>query len=108
MYKILIDSREREKNKISLFKDNRLVTEVEVKDIMTGLKNLLENQKLNVSNIEKFELVNEPGSFTGLKVGASIVNALNFANGKINSDTDIVIPNYGSNPNISQAKSSHS
>lgn len=51
-------------------------------------------------NIEWVDFNEGPGdSFTGLKVGASIANAINYALGKI-GPSEVKLPNYGKEPNI--------
>lgn len=65
--------------------------------VLPMVKKLLGRRPL--STITEIEVNTGPGSFTGLRVGVSIANALGFAlkipvNGKKVSDLDIVEPQY--------------
>lgn len=50
-------------------------------------------------DIEKIEFNSGPGSFTGLRIGATIVNALIH---ELNLDQPLVIPDYGKPANITK------
>ncbi len=63
------------------------------------VQRLLEEKKAELSDLKAIEVVTGPGSFTGLRVGVSIANALGYAlgipvNGKKISEKDIVEPIY--------------
>jgi len=98
--KIYIDSRIRDNVAVILKEGDKVVRSVTCHDPVEGVAEILKIENLQIQNIEKFELVNFPGSFTGLKIGAAAVNAFNFCLGKILSDKDIIIPNYGKEPNL--------
>jgi hypothetical protein len=97
---IFIDSRLRDNVVVTLKYKEKIVRSVNCYDPAEGVKQILDDCKLAVKDIEKFELVNYPGSFTGLKIGASAVNAFNFYLGNIKTEKDIVLPDYGKDPNI--------
>lgn len=59
---------------------------------------LQENDK-DFKNIEKIEFNEGPGSFTGLRIGAAIVNTLIH---ELNLNQPLVIPNYGKDANITK------
>ncbi|MBU4381084.1 hypothetical protein L6255_02025 [Candidatus Parcubacteria bacterium] len=97
---ITIDSRIRDSVIVELKDSEKTILKKVGSDPVDLVKALLTESKLKLSNIEKVELVNLPGSFTGLKIGASAVNTLNLVLGNIKSSNDLVFPNYGSEPNI--------
>jgi len=106
--KIIIDSSKRDNIVITLKDGDSILEKVDCYNPTEGVSKILSLRGLKVADIEKFELEGtQGGSFTGLKIGASVVNAFNFANGKIKKDTDIVIPNYGMDPKITISKNSH-
>ena len=59
---------------------------------------LQENDK-DFKDIEKIEFNEGPGSFTGLRIGATIVNTLIH---ELNLNQPLVIPNYGKGANITK------
>jgi tRNA threonylcarbamoyladenosine biosynthesis protein TsaB len=87
------------------------------------LKELLESQSMNFINIQAVVIFKGPGSFTGLRIGISVANALAdglkipivgtnqedwiqrgielVSNGK---NEHIVLPEYGSPPHITKPK----
>lgn len=58
-------------------------------DALKLVAQILDAKKLRIEDVD-FELKNQPGSYTGLKIGASLVNTFNFIKGK----STIIIPNY--------------
>lgn len=67
--------------------------------VLPMIEGLLKNQNKKLSDITEIEVFPGPGSFTGLRVGTSIVNALGYAlkipvNGKRVDQMDIVEPKY--------------
>lgn len=99
MYKIYIDTTERFKNKIQLFKDEVLLDEmVGDLDVITSISSLLNKNKLIFSEINNFDVNEGPGSFTGIKIGVTVANILNWV-----KDADNFVefhPKYNSEPNI--------
>jgi tRNA threonylcarbamoyladenosine biosynthesis protein TsaB len=90
--------------------------------IHANLKSLLDSQKLDWSDVTGIVYYHGPGSFTGLRIGASVANALAFANkipvasvgGEVwinsgiqmilNKETGIAIPEYGAEAHITTPK----
>ncbi|MCG2686473.1 hypothetical protein L6258_03875 [Candidatus Parcubacteria bacterium] len=72
-------------------------------DVLNAVKSLFEKMGIGWKDIEKVEINEGPGSFTGLRVGAAIANAANYALGG-NKIPKIVVPKYGKAPNISKPK----
>jgi tRNA A37 threonylcarbamoyltransferase TsaD len=105
MYKILIDSTERYEKSVKLVKSGDVVV-AEKKgdiDIISTIAQILKNNELNPKDIELYEVSPGPGSFTGLKIGTTVANVLNWALGKKKSN-ELTYPNYGREPNITLKK----
>jgi tRNA threonylcarbamoyladenosine biosynthesis protein TsaB len=45
---------------------------------LPAIEKLLQKNKLNINQIDEIQINKGPGSFTGLRVGVSIANALSF------------------------------
>lgn len=105
MYKILIDSTERYEKSVKLVKNSgEIVAEKKGDiDLVSVIAELLKTNGLNPKDIEMFEVNPGPGSFTGLKIGTTIANVLNWALGKKKSN-ELTYPNYGREPNITLKK----
>lgn len=66
-------------------------------NVLELLERILGEKKMTLNQISKIEINTGPGSFTGLRVGASIANALSFGISVSVNDKplgDIVIPTY--------------
>lgn len=63
------------------------------------IKDKLEENGKTWQDITKIEFNEGPGSFTGLRIGASIVNTLIH---ELNLNQPLVIPNYGKSANITK------
>jgi len=100
MYKIYIDTSKRFEKSVKLLRN-----EVKVDsrfgdiDIVFSLKALLDAHDLKIQDIADINVNPGPGSFTGLKVGVTIANVLNWSLGRKKS-TEFILPNYGAEPNI--------
>lgn len=68
-------------------------------DPLTDLAEWLKEQEYSLSSHDTFSLVQQGGSFTGLRIGASIVNAFRFA---VHASTlpELTVPKYDKEPNI--------
>jgi len=108
MYKMYIDSTTRFEKEVVLKKvENSEEVEMGRKfgdiDMVVSIKELLEENNLSVSDIDEVTPNLGPGSFTGLKMGVTIANIINWANGK-KTIKELYLPNYGSEPNITKKK----
>ncbi len=103
MYKIFIDSSDRYEKKVSLFFNDSLVSEKTGDlDIVIAIKELINEQKIDINDIE-FDYNQGPGSFTGLKIGSTVSNVMNWALKK-KILKELKYPKYGSEPNIHKTK----
>ena len=73
----------------ALFRDGTLVAEREAdaskkhaETVLPLIDNLLEENGVSISQIDLFAVDIGPGSFTGVRIGVSLVNALAFATGR--------------------------
>ena len=91
--------------------------------IHSKIKELLESQNISWDEIEAIVVFKGPGSFTGLRIGMSVANALAYSLSApiVSQDSDdwvatgiarilegkdekIAVPNYGAEPNITKPK----
>lgn len=108
MFKIYIDSRLRKQTTVSLFKKyfifwvkkDSLTLEADPAD---ALSEILLRNNLALEQIEFFETYPGSGSYTGLKMGHAVVNALNWVYKGVPA-LKLPLPKYGSEPNITPPK----
>jgi len=107
-YKIYIDSSDRNSTKLILLKIEK-DKEVEILnkegkiDIVSSIKEMLNKTNLSVNDVEIVSYNLGPGSFMGLRIGATVSNVFNWALGKIKTK-DLDYPKYGAEPNITPPK----
>jgi len=95
--KLYFDTSDRHKIIIKL--DNKIwefVSENQKSQDLVGLiKQTLRKEKVSLKEIKKIEVNLGPGSFTGLKVGVAVANALGFAlDIPVNGKRQLVLPKY--------------
>jgi tRNA threonylcarbamoyladenosine biosynthesis protein TsaB len=74
-------------------------------NILGAIQELLEKNQTPMSDITSIEVNHGPGSFTGVRLGIAIANALAFAlKIKVNGKNPPLEPNYGREPNITKKK----
>lgn len=94
MYQIYLDTTDRVNNLVELRKDGDVLDSLSGEiDVVASLDELLKKHHLRISDIEDFSMNKGPGSFTGLKISAAIVNILNWSVTH-KSSKDIVLPEY--------------
>lgn len=82
---LYINTKDRKVITVSLKKEGRVVTSLSERNeygsqvLLPLIENLLKSQKLTFKNLAAVEVETGPGSFTGLKVGVAVANALGFA-----------------------------
>ena len=109
-YKIYIDSSQRDEKEVKLTKtvggEERVLQNKKGNvDIVGTIRDFLKKEKKKVGNISEFIPNLGPGSFTGLKIGVTVSNVLNWFNRKKSLD-NLDYPEYGGEPNISRPKES--
>lgn len=103
MHKIFIDSSDRYEKKVTLHRDEDLLAEKSGDlDIVVAIKDLLQENNVDIDDVE-FDYNQGPGSFTGLKIGSTVSNVLNWALKK-KVLKELKYPEYGSEPNIHRTK----
>lgn len=91
---LCIDTSDQKAAKVALKEDGKIVDQVEEENprgseiLLPLIAEILKQNNLNFSNLSALEVDEGPGSFTGLRVGASAAQALGLAlnipvNGKI-------------------------
>ncbi len=97
MFKIYLDTAERYEKKIKItdMADTVIFEESGDLDITSILA------KKSTAEIYAIYFADRAGSFTGIKIGVTITNILNWALGK-KPASDQIIPSYGKEPNIQQ------
>lgn len=95
-----IDTSKRNEVKVAVKFNNKLykktVKNIQSQNVLQLIDKLLKEKKFKLKDIKEIEVKTGPGSFTGLRVGISVANALGFAlnipvNGK---KAGIVHPSY--------------
>ncbi len=61
------------------FKKEQKIDQNKAQVVLPMIEKILKKQKLKLSDINSIEVDTGPGSFTGLRVGISIANALSYA-----------------------------
>ena len=102
---LYLDSTDRYKKTIKLLADGKLVAEVTVTgDLLAEIENLLKRENVLLSEIKEVKVNPGPGSFTSLRLGCSLANAINYALNPKNLPLS-QLPIYGQEPSITLPKS---
>lgn len=106
-YYIYIDATKKDKKLVRLYQiedtKEKIIAEKETNNIVPTIAEILKENNIKITNIKKFTPNTGPGSFTGIKVGVTIANVLNWGLQKA-SATNLFKPEYGAEPNISKKK----
>ena len=104
MTKIFVDSSDRKERVVKLIKDNEVICEKRGElEVIPTIAEILRENDMDLSDVDEFEPNYGPGSYTGLKMGVTACNVLNWALGK-KRVKDLRMPEYGNEPNITQPK----
>lgn len=93
---LYIDTTNREEIKVALEIDKKHFekkSKIKSDQVLSLIDKLLTEKKVKVHELDEVKVNKGPGSFTGIRVGLAIANALGFAlnipvNGKIGPDTE--------------------
>jgi len=103
MYRIYIDTTKRYEKKVRLKKDRVEIDLIEGDiDIVSSIQKILKKNGLKLGDLEEIVPNAGPGSFTGIKIGITIANVLNWVTGKKKIE-ELTRPNYGKEPNIQKS-----
>lgn len=110
-YKIYLDSTKRREKEVYLVKISTSGEETETTakksgdiDLVATIKEILDENNLKISDISEVIPNKGPGSFTGLKIGVTIANIINWSLGR-KTIRELDLPDYGRPPNITPRKS---
>lgn len=84
---LIIDTKDRNTVKVSLKDKGKVVKSLSEENqfgsqvLLPLIEKILKEQKIDYKDLKGIEVEKGPGSFTGLKVGASVANALGFSLG---------------------------
>ncbi len=116
MMDLMIDTTERGKIKLGLFRDRDLIgsTEKETDKISESLlleiERLMKKCKVTLQDLKQISVNPGPGGFSSTRTGVAVANALSYALGipVIESSSgrikEMVVPKYDKQPNITKAK----
>lgn len=85
MVKLFIDTRNNQRVSAKLDVDGKLYEEFSSKELLRPesililIENACKKANIKINEIDEINVERGPGSFTGLKVGVSVANALSFA-----------------------------
>ena len=82
MIKLFLDTTTAKLAKVKITQGEKVICENENESPLISINQCLEKADLKLSDIDQFAANPGPGSYTGIRVGLSVVNALNFALGK--------------------------
>lgn len=99
--KLVIDTSAIETAKIAVEIDGKRFEKISESKIMKSqtvlpmIENILAEHKLKLTDITAITVATGPGSFTGLRVGATVANALGYLlNIPVNGKKVLVLPTY--------------
>ncbi len=89
---VKLDTTEARKARVEIIKDQQKLIVILGDSPLPTIQKALFDSKLELKDIDQFESDPGPGSFTGVRIGAAVANALNFA---LNKEVGLIKPVYG-------------
>ena len=87
--KLYLDTSVAKIAKVNLIEGEKVVDSVNSDSPLKSIDKILKKNKIKLADIEAFDYHPGPGSFTGLRVGAAVINTLNWAKDKKTKSKDI-------------------
>ena len=87
--KLYLDTSEAKKAKVDLIQGEKVLDSVISDSPLKSIDKIIKKNKLKLSDIEEFNYHPGPGSFTGLRVGAAVINTLNWTLDRKTKSKDI-------------------
>jgi len=82
MIKVKLDTTQAKKTRVDIEKDGKIILSTVGESPLPTIDKALKQAHLDLEDIECFISNPGPGSFTGVRIGAAVVNSLNLALGK--------------------------
>ncbi len=86
-----LDTTEARKSRVEITKDGQKTIVVLGESPLQTIDKALTQSNLSLNDIDEFNSNPGPGSFTGVRIGAAVINTLNFA---LNKTADLIEPIY--------------
>lgn len=87
--KLHLDTSEAKKARVDLIQGEKVIDSVTSDSPLKSIDKIIKKNKLKLSDIEEFDYNTGPGSFTGLRVGAAVINTLNWTLDRKTKSKDI-------------------
>ena len=87
--KLYLDTSVAKKAKVDLIDGKKIIDSVISDSPLKSIDKIIKKNNLKLNDIEEFDYNHGPGSFTGLRVGAAVINTLNWTMNKNAKSKDI-------------------
>ena len=80
--KLYLDLSKSKISKVTLMDGDQVISKTSGPETLPLIDKILKDRNLSLSDISEVDSFPGPGSYTGLRIGAAIANALNYSLGK--------------------------
>ena len=87
--KLFLNTSEAKKARVELIEKDKVVDSLTTNSPLDSIEKILKKNNLKLEDIEDIDFHTGPGSFTGLRVGAAVVQTLNWALGRKKKSKEI-------------------